>query len=266
MMKIGVMIIHGIGVEVKEYIEKYEKIVRKMFAKMGHTNIEIIPIYYDDILKSNQHEFEKCINNSKLHLKGVRNLTMQNFGAATIFEEDFEAEGSPYQMVMERVYIALQDMEERMKGEEYKLFMFAHSLGTHIISNYIYDAQKPEELGTAKFWKKRESSGCEKFEKLTSFLTFGCGIPIFISGMYTILPFKKPNAKFKWFNYYDRFDILGYPLKDFTRYGDKFYEKIVTKDIPVHTSWHPSKIHFGYWTKESITKRALTVELAEYLK
>ena len=144
------MIIHGIGVEAKTYVENYEKIVRKSFAKIGQTDIEVIPVYYDDILKSNQHEFEKCINNSNLCFKGVRNLTMQNFGAATVFEEDFEAEGSPYQMVMERVYEALQEMEKRMNKEEYKLFVFAHSLGAHIISNYIYDAQKKrEELGIA---------------------------------------------------------------------------------------------------------------------
>lgn len=265
-MKIGVLIIHGIGVEVKEFIEEYEQKVRRSFAAMGQNEIEIIPIYYDDILKSNQHEFEKCINNSNLQLKGVRTLAMQNFGAATVFEEDFEAEGSAYQLVMERVYEALQEMESKMKGEEYKLFVFAHSIGTHIISNYIYDAQKTEEMGIAKFWQSRKSSGYEKFEKLSALLTFGCGIPIFISGMYTIHPIKKPNPNFKWFNYYDKKDILGYPLKLFTRYGNKIYDKTVEKDISVHTSWYPSKIHFGYWSKESITKRAVKNELSEYLK
>ena len=266
-MKTGVMIIHGIGVEAKTYVENYEKIVRKSFAKIGQTDIEVIPVYYDDILKSNQHEFEKCINNSNLCFKGVRNLTMQNFGAATVFEEDFEAEGSPYQMVMERVYEALQEMEKRMNKEEYKLFVFAHSLGAHIISNYIYDAQKKrEELGIAKFWENRKSNGCEKFEKLTAFLTFGCGIPIFVSGLYTILPFKKPNSEFKWFNYYDKKDILAYPLKNFTRYGDKVYDKIVAKDIAVHSSFFPGKVHFAYWNRESITQKSVKIEISGYFK
>src|SRR5258706_793428 len=43
--------------------------------------------------------------------------------------------------------------------------------------------------------------------------TCGCNIPLFTAGHDYIVPFKKPNASFKWLNFYSRNDVLGWPMQ-----------------------------------------------------
>ena len=47
---------------------------------------------------------------------------------------------------------------------------------------------------------------------LRCLLTTGCNIPIFVAAWPEIVPIDRPNEHFEWRNYYDRDDVLGWPL------------------------------------------------------
>ena len=129
----------------------------------------------------------------------------------------------------------------------------AHSLGGHIMSNYIWDMQKSTVTTLSSF---------EKMDLLAGMVTFGCNIPLFTFAYDNVIPIKFPGdalsaeskSKTKWLNYYDPDDILGYPLKAI----NAAYENIVDEDVPINvggifSSWNPSS-HTKYWTDNDFTK------------
>ena len=83
------------------------------------------------------------------------------------------------------------------------LVVLAHSIGGHIMSNYIWDIQKKRpivEPGANKF---------ERMETLAGIITFGCKIPLFTFALKDIVPITLPGGV-KWLNYFDPDDVLGY--------------------------------------------------------
>jgi len=151
--------------------------------------------------------------------------------------------------------LALKDELE----ENAPLIILAASMGTEIISNYIWDRQHasgPDPFGNSPF---------ERFETLTGLFTLGNNFPIFaaahdIDAMEPIT-FPPPNlvpelsAKAVWENYYDKNDSMGYPI---TALNTK-YAAANVKDIQINvgnilTSWNLLS-HFGYWRSRKLAKR-----------
>ena len=99
-----------------------------------------------------------------------------------------------------------------------------------------------------------------RFLKLTSLrnlVTTGCNIPLFISGISPRKSFKKPNPDFRWDNYYDPDDVLGWPLRQL---GSQF-SYINDHDINVGgalTNWNPFS-HSYYWSDRDIHRRVANI-------
>lgn len=144
----------------------------------------------------------------------------------------------------------------REAGEKAPLCVVGHSLGSVIASNYIWDLQNGNtqiEIGDTPL---------ETGETLTLLYTFGSQIALWglryqNFGTPVTIPSPKlnlhySNLKSEWINFYDRDDVLGYPLK---KMNDK-YEKAVTEDREVNvgnilSSWNPGS-HNGYWTDNDV--------------
>jgi hypothetical protein len=151
----------------------------------------------------------------------------------------------------------IKKLDDQLGGPK-PLIILAHSLGGHVMSNYIYDMQKPNSpvaVGLNDF---------QKMKTLAGIITFGCNIPFytFAFDKINIKPIKFPGQKLtpdqktkaKWLNFYDPDDVLGYPLKAI----NKAYSDIVNQDIPINvggilSSWNPMS-HTKYWTDNDFTK------------
>ena len=140
-----------------------------------------------------------------------------------------------------------------LEGESVPLIVMAHSLGGHIMSNFIWDRQKSPPAGLSDF---------EKMKTLAGMVTFGCNIPLYTFAYKKVVPIKFPapglkkpiRDKAKWLNFFDPDDILGWPLKPLST----GYREVVTKDVPINVggwlaSWNPAS-HSGYWTDNDFTK------------
>jgi hypothetical protein len=89
--------------------------------------------------------------------------------------------------------------------------VLAHSLGSVILSNYIWDEQKRPTVGTSAF---------QRTETITTFVTYGSNIPLFLPPVRpvecirfpwpSLAPALRPYAR--WLNVYAPADLLGYPL------------------------------------------------------
>lgn len=152
---------------------------------------------------------------------------------------------------------SLHDLaQEEAAGSDAPLCIIAHSLGTVIASNYIYD------LETDKTQIDIGDTPLERGETLTSVYTLASQIP-FWSLRYPNFdrPIKVPseklnrhyaNLKGEWINFYDQNDILGYPLKTL----NEAYSEAVTEDKVVNVgslleTWNPLS-HCSYWTDKEV--------------
>ena len=137
-----------------------------------------------------------------------------------------------------------------------------------MISNFIWDAQSKEpKFGAWRYGGFEDSppgSDLDKFRrfKTLKYLYFtGCNIPVFVAG----LPQSKIKAiastskgyAFKWKNFYDLDDPLGWPLKNLTVKNERqSYKFEVNEDNAINTgslikSWNPLS-HTTYWTDNDV--------------
>lgn len=134
------------------------------------------------------------------------------------------------------------------------LCIISHSLGTVITSNYIYDLQ------TKKAQIDIGDTPLERGETLTSVYTMASQIPFWsLRHPNFDRPIKVPSEKLgqyysdlkgEWINFYNKSDIMGYPLRSL----NEAYSKAVTEDREVNDgglleSWNPLS-HCSYWTSE----------------
>lgn len=146
--------------------------------------------------------------------------------------------------------------KEDCAGSDAPLCIISHSLGTVITSNYIYDLQAKKaqiDIGDTPL---------EKGETLTSVYTLASQIPFWSLRHPNFnrpikVPSKKlnqyyPDLRGEWINFFNKSDIMGYPLKSL----NEAYSKAVTKDQEVNDgglleSWNPLS-HCSYWTSQSV--------------
>jgi pimeloyl-ACP methyl ester carboxylesterase len=150
-----------------------------------------------------------------------------------------------------RIHTIIRDeiaaLREDLGGVNRPLVVLGHSLGGHIISNYIWDIQKGNAIAPPG------NNAFERMRTLAGVITFGCNIPLFTFALSKVVPIALPPGA-TWLNFYDPDDVLGYPLKPLSRE----YRQTVKRDIPINvggiaTGWNPLS-HSQYWTDNDFTK------------
>jgi len=135
-------------------------------------------------------------------------------------------------------------------------------LGAVIASNFFYDLQYPSSRVPEVV---DVSSALERGDTLTNFYSFGTTLPLWSLRYHDFsCPIQVPSSHVnryyaglegEWVNFYDRDDILGYPLRPI----DPAYERAVKEDIEVNSggvamSWNPLS-HGGYFSNRSMNQR-----------
>ena len=159
----------------------------------------------------------------------------------------------------------------RMVGVDGSVVIVAHSLGGQVLSNYLWDAQchrSSPDVARFGIWRNlqgfaHEVSGKSKLDDnevaflsgctVGALFTTGCNIPIFVAahGVDQIVPIKRPREDFEWHNYYDKDDVLGWPLRELSpSYGALVSDHRINAAGSVLgwflKSWNPMS-HNEYW-------------------
>ena len=109
--------------------------------------------------------------------------------------------GSTYERVHTKFGLIFEAVEAQLDDSDAPIVIVAHSLGAHIMSNFLWDTVAAG--GSSPPWLGR----------ISHMYTAGCNIPLFVAGQPEIKPVVLPNPSFDWHNYYDQDDILGWPLQ-----------------------------------------------------
>jgi hypothetical protein len=257
MNELAIAVIHGMGSQEKKYSWPLRDEINDRLGAHA-SQVQWGEIYWADILKKRQKDYiDKAKNSTDMDYISLRRFMVSSFGDASAYRKTKDKKNTTYGKIHQRVTKCIADLDDPADPQK-PLIILAHSLGGHIMSNYIWDKQKKTASGATG------SSSFQRMETVAGFITFGCNIPFFVFAYAKkdIKPIRFPGEalpqavkdKAKWLNFFDPDDVLGYPLKPI----NQAYNKVVDRDIPINvggflTSWNPAS-HLKYWTDDSFTK------------
>ena len=257
---LAVLAVHGMGDTELQFDRKLKSAIRKRLTAQAWSRVSWNRVYYQPVLQKNQ----KRVMDATLRMADVdwiklRRFVLYGFSDAAGMEARPYARNSVYQKIQEVVLEALDQAFDALEEPTGPVVVIANSLGCQVISNYIWDAQR-RSCGAGVFRSDSRNpigqrSAKDKFRRLKTLrylFTSGCNIPIFIAG--------KPENKikpitvgsrgwnFRWENYYDPDDVLGWPLRPI----NARYRAAVAVERPINAggplnSWSPMS-HGAYWT------------------
>lgn len=249
MAKLAVLAIHGIGDTRTGYSAALEKRLRRELGAYS-SHLCFVEIDYQKHLHGNQTRLWERVGGS-LRWLFIRRFLLFYFGDAAAVLYNSAATGSVYLKTQETVRQAAADALAQLDGPECPVVVVAQSFGCQIISSYLWDAQHGKGV-----WAGSDDDPYTTFLKLGTvryFMTTGCNIPLIVSGLTKVEPFEKPNADFRWLNFYDADDPLGWPLEHLYSYDRD--EQARPEDVSVNVGgvlrhWNPLS-HSAYWTSPS---------------
>lgn len=251
MKRLAIAIIHGIGSEKEFYsIELKHRIVEEYVKADPNNRMEddllFHEIYWGDLVKDEHGALLQGLDYKKeLTYKDLRNIFIDFMRMGTSYHKG--AEGGLYEAIHERIRLSMRKFStHRNVDDDTPLVIMAHSFGSVIMSNYIYDLQN----------NASNLSNFESFKTLAGVITFASPLALYSTQNGD---FSKPINKIgvsleeslkprvKWLNFYDKDDVVAYPLKGINdAYADAVDEDNEINVGTAATSWNPA-CHTGYW-------------------
>ena len=291
--KLGVLVLHGMGSQKATYAAP---MIKELKARLRHAganprDVSFEAAYVGDVLQAKEEDLWNRLSRNRLDFKSIRKFIIHNFGDAVAYQRLSPRGLDVYTKIHRKILQHLKILRTRLRSgrpagpPERPLVLMAHSLGCYMLSNYVWDIQQAFKRSSLRARRIRQAFGGNHFlemNTLAGMVTFGCNIPLF-SLAYTrfdaitfpsptlaaYFPPGTPPAKItaaaQWLNFYDRDDVLGYPL----RHLSPSYRATVTRDVQINvggllSGWNP-KSHTEYWTDNDFTK-PVTRFLAGLLK
>jgi hypothetical protein len=260
--KLGIFLIRGGG---KEGSEEQEKFVEKLNRLLKEKGIDTSQIHYEYAnwygpTQRRQEELLRRFFNSgqNIKAKGLRRFILFLVSDIVAYIGEPNRTSSAYRDTHAQIHKSVLNLKAAL-AEGAPLLVIASSLGTEIISNYIYDRQNPKGIDTLG------STAFERMEMLTGMFMFGNINSIYLPAydLDQVKPFQFPPAKLTdklkqiayWGNIYDKNDPMGYPLKPV----NAAFNAMVTEDIQINSggwlsSWNAAS-HLGYWKEKKVLQR-----------
>lgn len=262
--KIAVLILHGAGTPDKRFAKKMIERISYRFEKkhgIGRSELEFEPVFWSSIFAGEQ---EKLLGNvqrdNNLKYQRLRKFAIEFLSDAVAYQPTYSG-GQNYDKVHALLAKSIQELKKRA-GHNAPLCVISHSLGSIVASNYFYDLQFRRGNMGARTKQCTNQTPIEQCETLTLFYTMGSpmalwslryidfGSPITVPspGVERLYP----GLRGEWLNFYDKHDVLAYPLKGM----NKAYSHAVTRDVGVNaggllTSWNPLS-HVKYDTDKEV--------------
>lgn len=238
-------------------------------AKLNPKEIVFRPVWWSPVIQPREDAMWRAMKEGgELDFRALRRFVLSSLGDAVAYQQPAGAFNNTYARIHALFRDELRLMRAELGDADKPLVVLAHSLGAAITSNYTWDRQKnvdPTNFGATAF---------ERMETLAGLVTFGCNIPLFTLAYQKVESIEFPPPALaqthpalvpvaRWLNFYDRDDILGWPLRPLGEFnGDpnsvRRYDRSVSQDIEINiggplASWNPVS-HSEYWTDNDFTK------------
>ncbi|EIT87140.1 hypothetical protein A374_02764 [Fictibacillus macauensis ZFHKF-1] len=270
MIKLAILILHGIGNQDETYADDFITSLTRSFHEQldeshPHTPLlECMPVFWGDVLQSREEDLWQSLAPApKLHYRSLREFVIRFLGDAIAYQPASHPHSNPnYERIHEVVARGLQHLRDKA-GDSAPLTVISHSLGTIIASNYFYDLQYLRQQLPPPLSAIRSNTPLENGETLVNFYTMGSPLSLWtlryeeldrpISVPSPALANHYPHIQSgSWLNYYDQDDVIAFPLQSL----NDVYKKMVKKDVQINcgnllTSWSPLA-HLNYFKEQKL--------------
>ena len=268
--KLGALIIHGMGNQEADFANDMIAELSSRISGLGASPADVAwrSVHWAPVLSTKQDQlWDDLSGSNNLDWAWLRKFVINSLGDAIAYLKRVPNQPPDvYQQIHQKVHDAVVDLRSDLGNEDKPLIVIAHSLGSIIMSNYIWDEQNPVPSAGLGFG----GTPFEKMETLTGFFTFGSNIALVSLAYDPIVGIAFPSPSLashfpagtppadlqsaaKWVNFYDADDVLGYPLKPLSA----SYDAAVREDREINvggllTSMTPLS-HVKYWTDNDLT-------------
>lgn len=267
MSQVALITVHGMGETPPAYADSLMAQLRSRLGGLA-PQVTMRSVYYQGILHENQRQvWERTAATGKVRYEALRRFVLYGLGDAAGLENRKEIPGSVYELAQGEIAGAL--LSCHAVRPDMPVVFVAQSLGGQVLSSYLYDAQKAaagRPVG-AGIWRNidawasgalgRPLTASERVflggGACAGLVTTGCNIPIFVAAHKEmhIIPIAPPTSLFKWINFYDPDDVLGWPLQPLSRgYAALVEDRAINASGSIASllarSWNPLS-HENYW-------------------
>ena len=258
--EIGVLIVHGMGAQPATFADGFIAGLRGRLLRFGVAADSIAwrPGWWADTVKQREDELWSDLSRDHtLRWDDTRRFVISHFGDALAYQRIPSQGMDVYRTIHARIREHLAALREEMEGDK-PIIVIAHSLGSTIVSNYIWDEQKSPTPGT---------TATQRGETLAGLVTFGSNIPLFTLCLDEIVAIQFPAPTLtgtirdaaRWLNFFDADDVLGYPLRPLS----PSYHDAVSADHQINVgsplrSWNPLS-HEEYWSDDDFLSPVATL-------
>jgi len=266
---LAVAIIHGVGKQDANFAQGISRELTDRFVGYlpddvvePRTQIVIEPVHWAPVMQKAEEALWKRLKSSgDLNFIKLRQF-MVEFGADALAYQPLPRRRAIYEAIHGIVADKLKALAERA-GPSLPLCVIAHSLGSVIASNYLYDLQKGFHYLPDVVRQHNTQTPLEMGQTFAFFFTLGSPLALWALRFRNFgqpidvpapdLSTRYPNLAGKWINFFDPDDVIGYPLRPL----NNDYRRVVKADVPVNvgsilTGWTPMS-HTGYWTDNDVT-------------
>jgi len=264
--RLAVFIVHGIGAQEKGFSHDMQENLRANFKKalehMGQGNLEgqgdaLIfreGLWADITQKGEDTLKDRMFNDPNTDVDWIkaRKFFVDYLGdAISYFKGKVTDIYSQYNAIQKRMDGLIEDLSSDTNPNQNTLLtVVSHSLGTVVLSDYLYD--------------KRDILEPKYQLTFSNFFTLGSPIALYANRFYNHQSKSNPFANFKpqkvkdpngiWVNLFDGDDIVGYPIRPVNSHC----KKVVTADLNVSVgsflAGGTPASHTGYWEDEEVGK------------
>lgn len=241
--KVAVVALHGMGMGAEGYADGLKA---KLAALMGPAwaAVSFHAISYHHVHQPQQEQLWRDIKanpGNDVANQYLRKFFLYHFSDALSLERGRSTGGSSYLRIQEAIAESLSYVQQTFApGSRYQVIFIAHSLGCQVISNYLWD----KDHGQHFFAEHRPE--WQRLDNLSRLVTLGCNIPVFTAGLARRQAFRPPNPQFRWDNFYDPDDVLGWPVRQLGLDFERLATDIAVNAGGLFTSWNFFS-HQGYW-------------------
>jgi hypothetical protein len=279
---VAVVFVHGIFANAIQYSVPMQKQLLKLLPQELHRYLDFEEVFWAGLVRGRQSAYMKnAITDADIVENRLRTFFIQGLGDAAAYQKTRRRENSIYHQVHDAINDTL-DRFDRGIHKNTPLVFIGHSLGSHIISSYVWDLNKLKQVSEDGLKgeteearhlheKMKHATPFRRLDTLAGLVTFGSNIPLFTFtfGPARIYPLTRapdddaggtlkpafPGDKLpatlqqnaQWLNFYSKRDVLGYPLKPLNEY---FGGEPRIEDICVRSESRISRI-LPYWSNIS---------------
>lgn len=253
MPRLVLLTLHGMGKTKLDYYADLESGLRKKLGALW-SEVSLQPVQYAPEMQKQEDALWTSMLNApanRLDWLKLREFFLYSFADAAGFEHSAHADKPVYLAIQQLIMDALtQGYTACNSRPDTPLVVVAQSLGGQVLSSYAWDAQYGLNIFEAAPPINPAMEAFRRLRTLRHLVTTGCNIPIFTAALRERKNFEPPHPQFRWDNYYDPDDVLGWPLQQL----DTSYNMV--HDHPVNTgglltAWNPAS-HTAYWDDNDV--------------